>query len=176
MIVPNAAVFNGVSQEEYDVFLGVALPIVMGGACEKCLSIGHMIKWGVYVKVLFCIVPDDPECRKAIRIQRIFCKNCGHTFSVLPDSIIPRLRFTLVYLYMIIRDYISQQNQIESKTDLISQRTIRRYVRRFHEWNQEYQINILDISYRKLRDFCIESQVSFLCKPPPTQTASVFPS
>ena len=174
MIVFNAALFNGVSQEEYDIFLCHALPIVMESACEKCSSSGCLIKWGTYEKVFCCIVKNDSQCCRSIRIQRIFCKNCGHTFSVLPDSVIPRIKFALKYLLMIIRDCISHQDEIETQTDLISRRTIRRYVQRFYEWNQEYRINILGVSYKKLRELCIENHVPFLFKPPPTQGASEF--
>jgi hypothetical protein len=69
----------------------------------ECQSIGCLIRWGTYARWA-CTEGEDYR----IRIQRIRCKVCGRTHSLLPDFLHPyrhyviRLLQNTVHLYFIV--------------------------------------------------------------------------
>lgn len=160
--------FNLISQKEYDSFLTVVLADILNSPCEHCGECGHLIKWGTYTKFIAIIDETDPAHIESLHIQRIFCKHCHRTFSVFPVLLLPYIRFHLKDIYRILADFFSKRNVIETLTDLITQRTIRRYAKRFEKWNQQFHIDILSFSCRQFLDFYSLKQRPLFCVSPPT--------
>ena len=69
----------------------------------ECQSISCLIRWGTYERWA-CTEGEDYR----IRIQRIRCKVCGHTHSLLPDFLHPYRHYVLcllqntIHLYLIV--------------------------------------------------------------------------
>lgn len=168
MITFKASGFNQISQNEYDLFLKAVIPDILNAPCEHCGECGKLIRWGNYTKHLNIIDEDDPIHRESLRIKRIYCKNCRRTFSILPLLLIPYIRFHLKDIYTILFDFFSKRNQIESMTDLISERTVRRYAERFEKWNSQLRIKIQSLTYAQFRDIYARNGCPFFGVAPPT--------
>lgn len=69
--------------------------------CPVCGAVGLFILYGHYNR---SVITDDisTDCKINIRIQRILCKNCGSTHSLLPTNFVPYSQFTFLFIYYIL--------------------------------------------------------------------------
>ena len=61
--------------------------------CPCCGSTNY-IKWGYYERNVI-YVKNKALISKVIKVQRIKCKGCNHTHSLIPDGIVPYKQFNL---------------------------------------------------------------------------------
>lgn len=66
-----------------------------------CRASGRLIRWGTYER---SALTGDAEYR--IRVQRIRCKVCGRTHSLLPDFLHPYRHYVICLLQQIISLYL----------------------------------------------------------------------
>jgi len=66
-----------------------------------CQASGYLIRWGTYKR---SARTGDVEYR--IRIQRIRCKVCGHTHSLLPDFLHPHRHYVIGLLQHVVSLYL----------------------------------------------------------------------
>jgi hypothetical protein len=84
-------------------FLGRTFALPDRCPYPECHAVGCLIRWGTYERWVFTA---DVDYR--IRIQRVRCKVCGRTHSLLPDFLHPYRRYVLsllqyaVFLYLIV--------------------------------------------------------------------------
>ena len=162
--------FNDISakeyQTEYDKFCNHILPSIHSCPCPLCKSYGRLIKWGRYIKKTTIIDTDNPSHEEEVKIQRMRCKDCKRTFSILPDFFIPRCKFTVLDMYKILQDHFSGKRKIEELVDSISTRSIHRYVDRFVKWKEHFNSpDILSLTISKLRNSFTTKSASFLSVP-----------
>jgi len=159
--------FNFISASEYKRFTAAFLPTVLSCPCPHCGITGLLILWGFYWKVFQVIDKTNPDHTVPIRIQRIRCKNCRTTFSLLPDSVIPGLRFSVMDMYQILKDFFSGTHVIEEFIDAISGRSIKRYADRFLRWKEHFGItaDICSITDLQLRQLFQDNSLPFLHVP-----------
>ena len=156
MIALACGYFNIISTAEYKRFTAAFLPAVLACPCPHCKVAGFLILWGFYTKTFQVIDRSDPDHTVPIKIQRIMCKSCHKTFSLLPDSVIPRCRFSVMDMYRILKDHFTGTHIIEELIDSISGRSIKRYANRFLQWKEHHGID-LDICVAT----CQEIRASF---------------
>lgn len=72
--------------------------------CPFCNS-DKLIKWGSYERNINYI-DNDIVIYKVIKIQRVRCKECGHTHAIIPSCIIPYKIRNLELILHSIRDEI----------------------------------------------------------------------
>jgi hypothetical protein len=61
--------------------------------CPHCDS-SHLIRWGFYHRNIYYI-DSNKILFEVLNIQRVKCKQCGHTHALLPEGIIPFRQFSL---------------------------------------------------------------------------------
>lgn len=163
MIVIAPDYFNIVSAEQYNRFCDAFIPFALSCPCPYCSAFGFLILWGYYHKSFIILDEHNPSHLITIDIQRIRCKNCRKTFSLLPDSVIPRCRLSVMELYKILRDYFSGRHIPEHLSDLISGTDISRYTKRYLEWKQRFNgPDILSVTLHELRKSFKEESLPFL--------------
>lgn len=92
-----------------------------------CHVAGALIRWGTYTRWACTREADYP-----IRVQRIRCKDCGRTHSLLPDFLHPYRHYVLALLQRIVSLYILAGVSIDGLMErLLGQGPVRSTVR---EW------------------------------------------
>lgn len=91
----------------------------------SCKIKGSCIKYGWYERTL--IINDKPTI---IRIQRVYCKHCRKTHSIIPKFIIPYERQTFTYILELTYEYKDR------KIDKADYELIR-YINIFKKWNNK---------------------------------------
>lgn len=93
---------NSVKQyAEAKTFPGRDFPIPNRCPQPECQADGSLIRWGTYWRWA-CTADDDYH----IRVQRIRCKVCGRTHSLLPDFLHPHRHYAVCLLQRAVSFYV----------------------------------------------------------------------
>lgn len=109
----------------------------------ECHAAGSLIRWGTYVRWA-CTAGKD----YLIRVQRVRCKVCGRTHSLLPDFLHPyrhyviRLLQNAIYLYLIVGLGLGRLLQQMSEPGP-AHSTVREWIRSFAYGTGELLLNLL---------------------------------
>ena len=95
--------FVGSVKEYIAAILAQGCPLTLPDDCPHpdCQASGSLIRWGTYERRA---ATEEVDYR--IRIQRLRCKVCGRTHSLLPDFLHPHRHFVLALLYRIVALYL----------------------------------------------------------------------
>lgn len=94
--------------------------------CPHCKS-DNLIKWGSYTRNIYYIENSSIEF-DVIKIQRVRCKECGHTHALLPNFIVPYRQHALDVIILSI-----ENNKIIDKYNF-SEDTIEKWRKQFREF------------------------------------------
>lgn len=110
----------------------------------SCGISGSCIKYGWYNRTLII----DDKCIN-IRLQRVYCKHCKKTHTIMPRFIVPYERKPFDYIYDLITEYK------DSKIDKADYELVR-YMSIFNKWNNKLKVcNItLGDGLKKVITFC----------------------
>jgi hypothetical protein len=92
--------FSDSVKQYAEAFPGRSLTIPKRCPHPACQASGCLIRWGTY-KRWACT--DEDDCR--IRVQRIRCKACGRTHSLLPDFSHPHRQYVARLLQQVVSSY-----------------------------------------------------------------------
>jgi len=95
--------FFGSVKEYIEAFLSQGCPFLLPDCCPRpdCLATGSLIRWGTYERGAL-----TGEVDHRLRIQRVRCKACGRTHSLLPDFLHPHRHFVISLLQQVISLYL----------------------------------------------------------------------
>lgn len=95
--------FFGSVKEYIAVFLSQGCPFPLPDRCPHpdCQATGSLIRWGTYQRGAL-----TGEADHRLRIQRVRCKACGRTHSLLPDFLHPHRHFVISLLQQVISLYL----------------------------------------------------------------------
>jgi transposase-like protein len=80
---------------------GCPFPVPERCAHPDCPASGSLIRWGTYERGAL-----TGEADHRIRIQRVRCKVCGRTHSLLPDFLHPHRHFVISLLQQVVSLYL----------------------------------------------------------------------
>ena len=125
--------FAGSVKEYIAASLRQGIPLTLPDDCPNpdCRASGTLIRWGTYERRA---ATEQVDYR--IRIQRLRCKSCGRTHSLLPDFLHPHRHFVLALLYRIVALYLIEGWSWENLTSKLpgtspARSTIREWVGSF---------------------------------------------
>jgi hypothetical protein len=95
---------------------GCPFPVPDGCPHPGCQSSGSLIRWGTYERGALTGQADH-----RLRIQRVRCKACGRTHSLLPDFLHPYRHFVIDLLQQVVSLYL---------LDGLGWRPLRRWIRK----------------------------------------------
>lgn len=75
--------------------------------CNNCHRRGECIRHGYY-KRGYLLTAEDILAGTRIRILRVRCKHCGRTHAILPEEIVPYLRFTATFIGAALNRYYTR--------------------------------------------------------------------
>ena len=115
----------------------------------ECQSVGCLIRWGSYKRGALTTKSDG-----CIRVQRMRCKVCGRTHSLLPDFLHPYRHFVISLLHLVVSLYLIRglgwgclMEQVEEMKDLPergpARSTVREWVRSFAYGTSELLLDLL---------------------------------
>lgn len=95
--------FFGSVKEYAAQVLSQGCPFPLPDRCPHpdCQVSGLLIRWGTYER---SALTGEADCR--IRIQRVRCKACGRTHSLLPDFLHPYRHFVISLLHQVVSFYL----------------------------------------------------------------------
>lgn len=95
--------FSGSVKEYIEAFLSRSCPFSVPDRCPHpdCQAAGSLIRWGTYERGALTGKADY-----RVRIQRVRCKVCGRTHSLLPDFLHPHRHFVISLLQQIVSLYL----------------------------------------------------------------------
>lgn len=95
--------FFGSVKEYAEQVLSQGCPFPLPDRCPHpdCKIRGLLIRWGTYER---SALTGEVDCR--IRIQRVRCKACGRTHSLLPDFLHPHRHFVISLLHQVVCFYL----------------------------------------------------------------------
>ena len=95
--------FGGSVKEYIEAFLCHGCPFPLPDRCPHpdCQPSGSLIRWGTYLRWAL-----TGEVDYRLRIQRVRCKVCGRTHSLLPDFLHPHRHFVISLLQQGISLYL----------------------------------------------------------------------
>ncbi len=140
--------------------------------CNHCHCRGECIRHGYYVRG-YMLEPSDLDKGTRIRILRVKCKHCGKTHAVLPEEIVPYLKYTATFIGIALdRHYTSGQTvEADCETLGIEPVLLYRWKKRFQEQKDRYlgRMESEKLSARealgklfRLKDYVLEFAGSFL--------------
>jgi len=71
------------------------------GRCPECQAVNALIRWGTYERQALTSVKGY-----CIRVQRVRCKACGRTHSLLPDFLHPFRHYVISLLQRVVSRYL----------------------------------------------------------------------
>lgn len=102
--------------------------------CSGCGHKGNMIRYGHYTRHTYY------DCRvEELRIQRVRCKFCGKTHSLLPDTLVPRDLIVLQDQLQVILNYESGNDWRKTcfENPLVDEQAIRHIIKRYlRHWKE----------------------------------------
>jgi hypothetical protein len=95
--------FSGSVKEYIEAFLSQGCPFSVPDRCPHpdCQAAGALIRWGAYERGAL-----TGEADHRLRIQRVRCKVCGRTHSLLPDFLHPHRHFVISLLQQVVSLYL----------------------------------------------------------------------
>jgi hypothetical protein len=95
--------FFGSVKEYIEAFLSQGCPFPLPERCPHpdCQATGSLIRWGTYERGAL-----TGEVDHRLRIQRVRCKACGRTHSLLPGFLHPHRHFVISLLQQVISLYL----------------------------------------------------------------------
>jgi hypothetical protein len=95
--------FFGSVKEYIAAFLSQDCPFSVPERCPhpECQASGSLIRWGTYERGAL-----TGEADYRIRVQRVRCKVCGRTHSLLPDFLHPHRHFVIDLLQQLVSWYL----------------------------------------------------------------------
>jgi hypothetical protein len=95
--------FAGSVKEYIDTVHSQGCPFSVPDRCPHpdCQASGSLIRWGTYERGALTGQADH-----RIRIQRLRCKTCGRTHSLLPDFLHPHRHFVISLLHLVVSSYL----------------------------------------------------------------------
>ena len=75
--------------------------------CNNCHRRGECVRHGYYERG-YRLTAEDIVAGTRIRILRVRCKHCGRTHAILPEEIIPYLRFTATFIGSALKRYYTR--------------------------------------------------------------------
>lgn len=95
--------FFGSVKEYAEQVLSQGCPFPVPDNCPHpdCQAAGSLIRWGTYERSAL-----TGEADYRIRIQRVRCKSCGRTHSLLPDFLHPHRHFVISLLQQAVSLYL----------------------------------------------------------------------
>ena len=75
--------------------------------CNNCHRRGECIRHGYYERG-YLLTVEDVLASTRIRILRVRCKHCGRTHAILPEEIVPYLRFTATFIGSALNRYYTR--------------------------------------------------------------------
>ena len=75
----------------------IAMLNIFALECNNCHRRGECIRHGYYERG-YLLTAEDVLVGTRIRILRVRCKHCGRTHAILPEEIIPYIRFTATFI------------------------------------------------------------------------------
>lgn len=95
--------FAGSVKEYAHAVRAEACVFPLPGRCPhpNCLANGSLIRWGTYARWACLADRDYP-----LSVQRVRCKVCGRTHSLLPDFLHPHRHYVLVLLQQVVDLYL----------------------------------------------------------------------
>ena len=75
--------------------------------CNNCHRRGECIRHGYYERG-YLLAAEDVFAGTRIRILRVRCKHCGKTHAILPEEVIPYLRFTATFIGSALKRYYTR--------------------------------------------------------------------
>lgn len=75
--------------------------------CNNCHRRGVCIRHGYYERG-YLLTAEDVLAGTRIRILRVRCKHCGRTHAILPEEIVPYLRFTATFIGTALNRYYTR--------------------------------------------------------------------
>ena len=79
--------------------------------CNCCHKRGECIRHAYYERGYF-LTKEDLALGTTIRILRVICKSCGHTHAILPEEIVPYIRFTIPFITQVLDPYFSHAQTV----------------------------------------------------------------
>lgn len=76
--------------------------------CNNCHKRGECIRHGYYERG-YLLTAEDVLTGTRIRILRVRCKHCGKTHAILPEEIVPYLRFTATFIGSSLQRYYTRE-------------------------------------------------------------------
>ena len=132
---------NSVNIKQYDKDMDNLEPLTL--KCE-CGRVGSLIKYGKYKRDI--IINDIVH---EMKIQRVYCKDCGRTHAILPIFIIPFERQTLPYVLELI------DNSFDGEINKADYELVR-WTGIFNTWHNRLVgcVNIFSDDLSKIINFC----------------------
>lgn len=95
--------FSGSVKEYKQTFLSQGCPFSVPDRCPdpECQASDALIRWGTYERGAL-----TGETDHRIRVQRVRCKVCGRTHSLLPDFVHPHRHFVIDLLQQVVCVYL----------------------------------------------------------------------
>jgi hypothetical protein len=95
--------FFGSVKEYIEAFLSQGCPFSVPDRCPHldCQASSSLIRWGTYERGAL-----TGEADHRLRIQRVRCKVCGRTHSLLPDFLHPHRHFAISLLQQVVSLYL----------------------------------------------------------------------
>jgi len=136
----------------------------------ECRAAQCLIRWGSYKRGALTTKSDD-----CVRVQRMRCKVCGRTHSLLPDFLHPYRHFVVSLLHLVVSLYLIRglgwgrlMEQVEEMKDLPergpARSTVREWVRSFAYGTGEL---LLDLLTRQLMTLDPLAELPRVDTPPP---------
>ncbi len=91
-------------------------PLSPGQACPSCSARGCLHLFGHYTRYL---VEWDGRAQRTstVLVPRYLCDSCGHTHALLPSCIIPYKSYSLRFLLIVLRAYLTRPCSVERICD-----------------------------------------------------------
>jgi transposase-like protein len=77
-------------------------PLELPQRCPACQASGDLIRWGHYPRWVESL---EEGCLR-LSIQRLYCKACGRTHSLLPDFVHPYRHYALSWIQLVVLAYL----------------------------------------------------------------------
>lgn len=102
------------------------------------------IGWGYYERTIVTVLLFVPLL-KQIRVHRFYCKVCGCTFGVLPEGVLPRVKWTTTFIQFVLgMEYYSKSlrlyNGLKFGSAIFSTRTVWKVIIEYGYKAREYLV------------------------------------
>jgi hypothetical protein len=101
----NDIINNSVDKTEYEIYLETSAAFFASIACcPKCHSQGVLKDFGVYERCLVACISGKKFWRR-MEVKRVLCCCCKKTHAILPDTVIPHMQHSILFVLGVIWEY-----------------------------------------------------------------------